>query len=161
VVRGWRHDVNPATDHQRFGRWLFEVYPHPAHVVLFDLPRIIKYKKGRMDSRREGLDNLRRAIVSHLGAGMPALIRNPTLQTLVEQDLSALRGPTLKEYEDRLDAVLCAFIAAHYWAWGRERNEMFGTMSFGYIVTPSRTVRGLRWTYERPARHMVPIVEQP
>src|SRR5262249_11305937 len=39
---GWRHFVDPASDRERSGRWVFEVYPHPVHVVLFNLQRIIK-----------------------------------------------------------------------------------------------------------------------
>ena len=37
------------------GKWFFEVYPHPAHVVLFNREKIIKYKKGNVKLRREGL----------------------------------------------------------------------------------------------------------
>lgn len=39
---------------------MFEVYPHPAQVVLFDLPKIIRYKKGSASEKREGLSVLRR-----------------------------------------------------------------------------------------------------
>jgi hypothetical protein len=67
---------------------------------------------------------------------------------LFDRQLEALRGGALKTYEDTLDALLCAFIAAHYWAWGAERNEMIGTMAEGYIETPSRTVGGLPWSFE-------------
>lgn len=146
---GWHHDINPASDQRRHGRWFFEVYPHPAHVVLFDLPRILKYKKGPVDLRRAGLTALREAITHHLGAAAPALVQSPVLQELLSRQLDALRGAALKAYEDSLDALLCAFIAAHYWAWGAERNDMIGTMDGGYIVTPNRTVRGLLWSFER------------
>jgi len=30
------------------GCWQLEVFPHPAQIVLFSLPRILKYKKGRV-----------------------------------------------------------------------------------------------------------------
>jgi predicted RNase H-like nuclease len=41
--------------------------------------------------------------------------------------------------EDQLDAVLCAYIAAHYWLWGEERNQILGTAADGYIVVPKRS----------------------
>jgi predicted RNase H-like nuclease len=149
VAAGWRHQVNPASDRRCRGRCLFEVYPHPVHVVLFDLHRIMKYKKGNMALRRAGLTTFRQAIMKHLGAAAPTLMAGALLHQVVDGQLEALRGGALKTYEDTLDALLCAFIAAHYWAWGAERNEMIGTMAEGYIVTPSRTVGGLPWSFER------------
>lgn len=152
VAAGWRHQVNPASDQRCRGRCLFEVYPHPAHVVLFDLHRIIKYKKGSVALRRVGLTELRQAIVNEFGSAVPTLVTGAVLQQVVDRQLESLRGGALKAYEDTLDALLCAFIAAHYWAWGAERNEMIGTMAGGYIVTPSRTVGGHPWSFARPTR---------
>jgi predicted RNase H-like nuclease len=147
VAAGWRHSPDPASDRRCSGRSLFEIYPHPAHVVLFDLARIIKYKKGNLALKRAGLSDLRRAIQTNLAFASPALVGAPVLEELLRRELTGLRGRELKMYEDALDALLCAFVAAHYWAWGSERNEMIGTMTGGYIVTPSRTVRGLPWSF--------------
>ncbi len=33
-------------------------------------------------------------------------------------------GRDLKAVEDQLDALLAAYIAAHWWYWGRERNDV-------------------------------------
>lgn len=147
---GWRHDVDPVRDRRSRGRCLFEVYPHPAHVVLFDRQRIIKYKKGVVAARRAGLEDLRTGIVQHLCCATPALLMSDALQALVAKPLIELGGLALKKYEDSLDALLCAYIAAHYWTWGEERNEMIGTMDAGYIVTPRRTAAGEDWSH--PAR---------
>lgn len=88
----------------------FEVYPHPAHVVLFDLQRIIKYKKGTVAQRRAGLTQLRQAGLHHLGTAAPSLVRETAvLRQLVERPLETLPGEALKAYEDALDALLCAF----------------------------------------------------
>ena len=76
----------------------------------------------------------------------------PCSKNFLDRPVHVLRGGTLKAYEDALDALLCAFIAAHYWCWGAERNEMIGTMSGGYIVTPSKTFFGLPWSFDRPTR---------
>ncbi len=39
---------------------------------------------------------------------------------------------------DQLDAVLCAYLAAHWWFWGRARNDVLGDSKTGYIVVPQR-----------------------
>src|SRR6266508_1853248 len=36
--RGFDHDLDLDRARKLDGRWIFEVYPHPAQVVLFDLP---------------------------------------------------------------------------------------------------------------------------
>ncbi|MEG4289879.1 DUF429 domain-containing protein [Microcoleus sp. C2C3] len=43
---------------------------------------------------------------------------------------------TLKALEDKLDALLCAYIGAHWWYWGIERNLVLGDRTTGYIVIP-------------------------
>jgi predicted RNase H-like nuclease len=44
----------------------------------------------------------------------------------------------LKAVEDKLDALLAAYIAAHWWYWGRQRNEVLGNSRLGYIIVPHR-----------------------
>jgi predicted RNase H-like nuclease len=44
----------------------------------------------------------------------------------------------LKPVEDQIDAVLCAYIAAHWWYWATRRNHMYGCSETGYIVVPER-----------------------
>lgn len=39
---------------------------------------------------------------------------------------------------DQLDAVLCAYLAAHWWFWGRARNDAIGDSKNGYIIVPQR-----------------------
>jgi len=50
----------------------------------------------------------------------------------------------LKAVEDQIDAVLAAYIAAHWWYWGLERNEVLGNARTGYIVVPRRQTPELR-----------------
>jgi predicted RNase H-like nuclease len=38
---------------------------------------------------------------------------------------------TLKALEDQLDALLCAYIGAHWWYWGIERNLVLGDRTTG------------------------------
>jgi predicted RNase H-like nuclease len=142
---GFSHDVCPARDRERSGRWLFEVYPHPAQVTLFDLPRILKYKKGRVAERRAGLRQLQCYLREALAGAVPPL-RTAGSEPLLDQDVEALRGQALKHYEDLLDAYFCAYLALFYWRWGGERNEMIGDMQSGYIINPTTALpsRSLR-----------------
>jgi len=39
---------------------------------------------------------------------------------------------------DQLDAVLCAYLAAHWWFWGRARNDVLGDPKTGYLIVPQR-----------------------
>jgi predicted RNase H-like nuclease len=137
---GFVHNFDITTAKQKGGRWLFEVYPHPAMVRLFGLDRIIRYKKGSVAQKRLGLGILRRHL-GELAGGSTPLVMTPVLSQLLARDLEALRGEALKRYEDTLDAVFCGYLAWHCWRWGEERNEMFGTMEEGYIVVP-RAVAG-------------------
>lgn len=134
---GFRHDFDLGRARQRKGRWLVEVYPHPAMVVLFGLRRIIRYKKGTVAQKRRGLRVLQR----HLGTlAVPScgLVSNRALEALLARNVGALAGQALKCYEDTLDALFCAYLAWYCWRWGEARNEMFGTLENGYIVVPKR-----------------------
>jgi predicted RNase H-like nuclease len=132
---GFIHDFNMVAAKQKSGRWLFEVYPHPAMVRLFGLAKIIRYKKGSVAEKRRGLGKLRQHLIL-LVSGSTGLVMTPILSELLARDLEALRGKGLKCSEDTLDALFCAYLAWHCWRWGEERNEVFGTMEEGYIVVP-------------------------
>lgn len=106
-----------------------EVFPHAGIVQLLGLDQIVKYKKGRVAERRAGLERLR-SLVHEFG----------TLEPALEADLPVVEGngAQLKHVEDRLDAVICAYLAAWWWYWGLERNEVLGDARNGYIVVPKR-----------------------
>lgn len=133
--QGFIHDPNPATAKRRNGRWLFEVYPHPAQVVLFQLDRIIKYKKGKVAVKRCGLVQLQHHLVS-LQRSEPRLNSSAELEALLNRDIAALNGRELKWYEDVLDALFCSYLALHFWYWGEERAEIIGSLDTGYIINP-------------------------
>lgn len=137
---GFKHDLDLTKANGRDGRWLFEVYPHPAMVVLFELEQIIKYKKGRVAERRAGLRQLRKHLQA-LTARAPGLKESPRLQALLGKDPERLRGRDLKYHEDSLDALFCAYLAYYCWCWGEERNEMIGDLETGYIVVPKQAQR--------------------
>jgi len=149
---GWSHDVAELQEAKRDGMWMFEVYPHPAHIVLFDRKKIISYKKGTLAQKRAGLSELRKDIVEKLANASLPLRSNQMLLDFSAVDLEKLAGPQLKAFEDIVDAVLCAYLAAHYWTWGASRNEVIGSMEGGYIVVPTATTTGQPWSFRREAR---------
>jgi predicted RNase H-like nuclease len=138
---------------QQLGRYQIEVFPHPATINLFGLTKILKYKKGKLAERQAELIKLHRYITTVL----PTLI--PKLNLTLNESHSSLlalavfypkgleeseplptaqtTGNQLKAIEDRLDSLLCAYIAAHWWYWGEERNLVLGNLDTGYIVVPT------------------------
>lgn len=111
------------------GRFQIEVHPHAASVNLFGLSRIVKYKRGRRQSRAEELNRFRQLLLHQLPRLEPPL-RNLSLPLVPD------KGST-KDVEDQLDAVLCAYIAAHWWHWGQARNTVFGDSASGFIIVPN------------------------
>jgi predicted RNase H-like nuclease len=122
---GFRHGATMRA--RQAGRLQIEVHPHAATVNLFRLPRIVKYKRGARETRARELRRLRRLMLTRLPRMEPALLAGlPRVPTV----------GNLKPVEDRIDAVLCAFIAAHWWWWTTRRNKLYGNEDSGYIVVP-------------------------
>jgi predicted RNase H-like nuclease len=143
--RGFMHA--PTIEPQKPGRYQIEVFPHPAIVHLFQLERILKYKKGRLNERRLELLKLYNYIVDILPTLKPPL--NVTFESLfINMEETAQRacsssfpipttGAALKAAEDKLDSLICAYVAAHWWYWGEQRNLVLGDRTTGYIVIPN------------------------
>jgi predicted RNase H-like nuclease len=130
---GFRHV--PAIEAGAEGRLVVEVFPHPAMVALFGLGRTLKYKArpGRSEAVRHAEW---RRYQAHLGALTGA---DPPLtghEATLAVDTATLRGRALKAYEDRADAVMCAYIALYAHRWGAARCRCFGDMAGGSIFTP-------------------------
>ncbi|MDY7012692.1 MAG: DUF429 domain-containing protein [Cyanobacteriota bacterium] len=138
--RGFRHA--PALQPREPGRYQIEVFPHPAIVHLFGLNRILKYKKGKLRDRAVELNRLRRYILDVLPTLEPRLnlVASSTAEScwpLGNWDERSLSGKELKAIEDQLDGIICAYVAAHWWYWGRARNWVLGDATTGYIVVPA------------------------
>jgi predicted RNase H-like nuclease len=133
VSRGFRHA--PDLAHPKNQRVLLEVYPHPALLELFRLPRIIKYKKGNIARKRSGQRELQERL-KELSRFAPPLESTPMLSKFLAKNTNSLRGAELKANEDGLDAIVCAYIAYYYWFWGPCRSRLFGDVDSGYIIVP-------------------------
>jgi predicted RNase H-like nuclease len=122
---GFRHGANIAPRQE--GRFQIEVHPHAATVSLFGLERIVKYKRGSREQRSRELRRLRGLALSRLPLLDPALsLRLPNVP----------RTGAIKPVEDKIDAVLCAYIGACWWIWAPQRNRLYGDEENGYIVVP-------------------------
>lgn len=119
------------------GRYQIEVNPLAAAVQLFTLAHVIRYRRGTLAERREGLRLLRGLMLDHF----PRLFPRLTLTDLPE---IPMHGSELKALEDRLDSLMSAYVAAHWWYWGRARNEVLGDAATGYIVVPRRRTADLK-----------------
>ena len=132
---GYRHlGVAPAD------RFQIEVYPHPALIEIFGLPRRLLYKKGNVDSKRGGQIALA-SLLRRLEASSVLVLKVPdALEAhLHAQTISQLKGKALKANEDALDSLICLYVCGLY-AIGTSMR-VFGDAIDGYVVVP--TIRAL------------------
>lgn len=99
---------------------VIETYPHPAHIELFSLSRILKYKKGRVDKKKEGLRQYARLLGGLANQAPPLRVESVLFLT---DNLEQLRGERLKEREDLLDSLFCAYTAAYLRYHRRDRSR--------------------------------------
>ena len=78
------------------------------------------------------IDNIRR----YLHTEDPPLVQSAVLASLLDTDIAALRGRAMKGFEDKVDALLCAYMAAYYWQWRERRCRVYGNVKTGYIICP-------------------------
>ena len=138
--RGFAHA--PTIEPQKLSRYQIEVFPHPAIVNLFNLERILKYKKGRLNERRLELIKLQNYLLDILPSFSPPLRLCGSLRQGTGASTFILEIPTtgaaLKATEDKLDSLICAYVAAYWWYWGEQRNLVLGDRTTGYIIIPQR-----------------------
>jgi predicted RNase H-like nuclease len=106
-----------------------EVYPHPAMVRLFRLPRILKYKKGPVRERRREFARYRRLLRALLDDQFAFLEAGPAAPWL--------RAPWTKPAEDRLDALFCLLIALWHLHHRGRCSETIGDLATGFILLPA------------------------
>ena len=136
--RGHRHLLAPElTSSSR--KWMIECYPHPALIEMFQLPERLLYKKGRVDQKRAGQVNLAQLLRElSLSQKMALELINDVPELLDEQNILRNRGKDLKENEDALDSIVCAYIGALYTV--QSNHEVFGDKLNGYIYVPQGPV---------------------
>ncbi|MCX6946775.1 MAG: DUF429 domain-containing protein [Verrucomicrobia bacterium] len=113
------------------GRWVAEVYPHPAMVRMFGLTRIIKYKKGSVAERRKEFQRLQGLMRKLMKRKFPGVTLNQETRSLLRQKWS-------KPVEDRTDALFCALIGMWHWMHRGKRSEVIGDRKTGFILLPEK-----------------------
>lgn len=143
-------DMDPLSSATRRA---IEVYPHPATVALFRLPRALKYKakpgrsvdllKSELLRLMDGVEGLAQAGVRMQVAGQPDWV------SLRRQVTVAQRKSDLRAAEDPIDAVVCAYVALY--AQRRPADvTIYGDFTTGYMchaVAAHRLQNGTgRWS---------------
>lgn len=118
-------------------RTVLECFPHPALIEMFGLSERLRYKAKRgfgVAHRRRGLVELDR-LIGTLATATPPL-RTPSLR--IDE---TVRGRALKALEDRLDASICAWIAAAWTHGGSDAIAFFGDPAGAHIAVPRGTAQ--------------------
>jgi predicted RNase H-like nuclease len=130
--RGFRHSPNIKKFEE--SKKFFEVFPHSAMVVIFKLKEILKYKP-----KKNRPYNFRwREFETYQSCLKSLENRDPSLNLpndIINTNVRALKGKALKQYEDLLDAIFCAYTAYYYW-YEPGTCSVIGDLKDGYIVTP-------------------------
>ncbi|GAA3705147.1 bifunctional ribonuclease/(p)ppGpp synthase [Microlunatus aurantiacus] len=129
VARRLGLDVDPRSGRRRRA---IEVYPHPATIVLFGLPKVLRYKA------RPGRDvDLLRAELLTLMTYVEGVVgTDETWAGLRSQVEGATRKSELRRVEDQVDAVLCAYLA-HFVERRPDLITHYGDPETGFIITPT------------------------
>ena len=130
---GFRED--PYIERYEPAKKIIEVFPHPSQVTLFNLKKILPYKaKPKRDyAFRHEVFKTYQKHLNDLEHKRPSLtFPDPAL---LDVDVTLLKGKALKEYEDLLDGIFCAYLAHYIWA-NPEKCKIFGTVEGGHIITP-------------------------
>jgi len=106
-----------------------EVYPHPAMVRMFGIPRIVKYKKGSVAERRKEFRRLQGLLKKLLKRRFSGLRMDSETAALLRDDWS-------KPVEDRTDALFCALIGLWHWKHRGKKSEVIGDRRTGFILLP-------------------------
>lgn len=126
-------DADPRAEGDR----IVETYTQAAQVLLFNLERPLRTKLGPIGGRKDAAHRYRELIYGHLPFQHPALEDSDALEDLMAPSMASLNGTRLGELEVRLDATLCAFIAAYLHLRGAESCAFLGDFDTGYVLLPA------------------------
>ncbi len=126
-------DMDPQADADR----VIETACQACQILLFGLERPMRIKSGPIGARKDGANRYREQIYGKLPFLEPSLEDGEALEELVNADLGAMNGSRLGDLEGRLDATMCAYVAAWLDLNGPESCAFLGDMTRGYILLPA------------------------
>ncbi|MBE0609292.1 MAG: DUF429 domain-containing protein [Dehalococcoidia bacterium] len=134
ATTGW--SLDPFSNGERRA---LEVFPHAAIVALCGASRALRYKKGPLASRMEPLREYQRLISTHVRSEAPGLLTSP-LGDFLRAPVEPISVRSVKDAEDRLDAITCALSVYHIWRHESRGTTVFGDARSGYIAVPVAVV---------------------
>lgn len=126
-------DMDPQSEADR----VIETACQACQILLFGLDRPMRIKSGPIGARKDGANRYREQIYGKLPFCEPSLEDSDALEDLVNADLGAMNGSRLGDLEGRLDAVMCAYVAAWLDLNGPEACAFLGDLGRGYILLPA------------------------
>ncbi len=124
-------------DPQAEGNRVVETCTQAAQVLLFGLDRPLRIKSGPIGGRKDAANRYRELIYGKLPFLEPALEDSDALDELMAAHLPGMNGTRLGELEGRLDATMCAYIAAYLGIMGPEACGFLGDLYTGYVLLPT------------------------
>lgn len=125
-------DPNPSAEGDR----IIETHTQSAQVMLFGVDRPVRTKTGPIGGRKEAVARLRELITERMINGSPKLLPSTELDTLMTAHLPDLNGTRLGELEERIEALICAYIGAFLGQRGPDACAFLGDLDRGYILLP-------------------------
>lgn len=126
-------DPNPQSEGDR----LVETHTAACQVMLFGVDRPVRMKTGPIGGRKEAVQRLRELITERImDSGPLRLVETPELDALMDAHLPDLNGTRLGELEEKLEALLCAYVSAWLGQLGSESCAFLGDLNGGYILLP-------------------------
>ncbi len=116
---------------------------HKSRIRPIPLSAELRDRGFRRGEKMEAKAGGRHQIQVGLAAAVQ-LFQGKPAQTLRDLVPRLLTSELAKIPADQEDAVLCAYLAAHWWFWGRARNDVLGDSKTGYSIVPLRHTPELR-----------------
>lgn len=136
------HRMGFDLDPQAEGDRAVETAAQATQILLFGLERPLRTKTGPIGGRKDAANRYRDLIYGKLPFMNPSLGDSDALEDLVGADLGAMNGTRLGELEEKLDAVLCAYVSAWLDLMGPQACAFLGDMRTGYILLPAPPTEG-------------------
>lgn len=125
-------DADPAAEGDR----IVETHTPSAQIMLFGLERPVRMKAGPIGGRKEAVARLRELVEEVFMQTEPVLLPSPELDRIMSAHLPDLNGTRIGELEERMEALICAWIAAWLGVRGPGACAFLGDLERGYILLP-------------------------
>lgn len=125
-------DPDPGAEGDR----IVETHTQSAQIMMFGLDRPVRMKTGPIGGRKESVARMRELIGEVFMQTEPVLHVTPELDQLLDAHLPDLNGTRIGELEEKIEALLCAWIGAWLGIRGPEACAFLGDLDRGYVLLP-------------------------